>query len=466
MRLLKLNIEKLYGHYNYHVDFNEDVTFLYGGNGSGKTTILTIITYIIRGEIYKLFNYEFENIELIYKNDIGEEKIYIRSEKKDRIELNKDTSSGFQIFKKSYYQDNNILELNYLNNSYIIREDEIKSISNRYDGLDLKIRLFEMYPVFNDISNRFNYAYIPIDEKSIMGESGIIYTKRNAPKEYLINENNTMSFVEELIRNEVNYINNGQNKIMSEFRNNVLKSLVDVNKSSIFNIDLDIKEYINSFNIDKDDILKIGESYVDILGYLNILDKDTRDNTLEFFTKIGELKEKLDKNSENISLDDIWKLSLCFDEIEKLERIVILSKKMEEDKKELRSRMQIYLDTINDFLNYTNEKKYALIKNQKLYFYVEETDSYIDIYKLSSGEKQIVIFFANLIFTLDEKESGIFLVDEPEISLHLAWQNIYVDKILEIAPMIQLVFATHSPEIISKHHDKVFKINREIVTGN
>ncbi|MFK4946531.1 MULTISPECIES: hypothetical protein [Lactococcus] len=39
MKLENLFIEKLHGIYNYDVDFNEDITFLYGSNGCGKTTI-------------------------------------------------------------------------------------------------------------------------------------------------------------------------------------------------------------------------------------------------------------------------------------------------------------------------------------------------------------------------------------------------------------------------------------------
>ena len=43
MRLIGLKIEKLYGIYDYNVKFNDDVTFIYGSNGSGKTTVLNIL---------------------------------------------------------------------------------------------------------------------------------------------------------------------------------------------------------------------------------------------------------------------------------------------------------------------------------------------------------------------------------------------------------------------------------------
>ena len=52
----------------------------------------------------------------------------------------------------------------------------------------------------------------------------------------------------------------------------------------------------------------------------------------------------------------------------------------------------------------------------------------------------------------------MFIVDEPELSLHLEWQLEFVDTLLELNPDIQLIFATHSPEIIGKRRDKAFKL--------
>ena len=82
----------------------------------------------------------------------------------------------------------------------------------------------------------------------------------------------------------------------------------------------------------------------------------------------------------------------------------------------------------------------------------------VDIHHLSSGEKQIVTFFAYLIFGLQNTNQSLFIVDEPELSLHLYWQRLFVDTILEINPDIQLIFATHAPEIIGKHRDKAVEL--------
>ena len=80
------------------------------------------------------------------------------------------------------------------------------------------------------------------------------------------------------------------------------------------------------------------------------------------------------------------------------------------------------------------------------------------MYQLSSGEKQIVTFFAYLLFGLQDTNQSLFIVDEPEVSLHLQWQRQFVDTLLELNPEIQLIFATHAPEIIGRHRDKAFKL--------
>ena len=77
---------------------------------------------------------------------------------------------------------------------------------------------------------------------------------------------------------------------------------------------------------------------------------------------------------------------------------------------------------------------------------------------MSSGEKQIFIIFASLIFGLKNNKSGIYIIDEPEASLHLKWQREFVSSILEINPNIQLIFATHSPEIVGRYTNYMRKL--------
>ena len=71
----------------------------------------------------------------------------------------------------------------------------------------------------------------------------------------------------------------------------------------------------------------------------------------------------------------------------------------------------------------------------------------IDMEKLSAGEKQILL----LLFTLFlmEDRSTVLLLDEPEISLHIEWQDILIQLMLDLNPNCQIIMTTHSPNIFA-----------------
>lgn len=70
----------------------------------------------------------------------------------------------------------------------------------------------------------------------------------------------------------------------------------------------------------------------------------------------------------------------------------------------------------------------------------------ISMYDLSSGEKQLLYIMLKVL--LQEKKEHIMFLDEPELSLHVDWQEVLIDKILELNPNCQLVISTHSPSLL------------------
>ena len=72
----------------------------------------------------------------------------------------------------------------------------------------------------------------------------------------------------------------------------------------------------------------------------------------------------------------------------------------------------------------------------------------IPIGSLSSGEQHELVLFYQLLF--EESENTLILIDEPEISLHVEWQDSFLDDINEIAEArgFYVLIATHSPDII------------------
>jgi AAA15 family ATPase/GTPase len=74
---------------------------------------------------------------------------------------------------------------------------------------------------------------------------------------------------------------------------------------------------------------------------------------------------------------------------------------------------------------------------------------------LSSGEKQL--FFICLAALRSGNHS--LIVDEPELSMHVDWQTKLIASLRELNPDVQLIMATHSPEIMANIPDnQVFSL--------
>ena len=67
-------------------------------------------------------------------------------------------------------------------------------------------------------------------------------------------------------------------------------------------------------------------------------------------------------------------------------------------------------------------------------------------YQLSSGEKQILVILLTVL--VEDNESYVLFMDEPEVSLHIEWQKRLIDLILELNPNVQIILTTHSPAVI------------------
>lgn len=74
---------------------------------------------------------------------------------------------------------------------------------------------------------------------------------------------------------------------------------------------------------------------------------------------------------------------------------------------------------------------------------------WLELSDLSSGEQNIISTGAKIVATACPK--CLILIDEPEVSLNVAWQQRYVEllyKSLEDAPGSHVIIATHSPHLI------------------
>ena len=70
----------------------------------------------------------------------------------------------------------------------------------------------------------------------------------------------------------------------------------------------------------------------------------------------------------------------------------------------------------------------------------------IQPYMLSSGEKQLLVIMLTAL--VQEGRHCVMLMDEPEISLHIEWQQRLITLIRTLNPNTQIILCTHSPAIV------------------
>ena len=70
----------------------------------------------------------------------------------------------------------------------------------------------------------------------------------------------------------------------------------------------------------------------------------------------------------------------------------------------------------------------------------------IKIESLSSGERQLLYILSRVANTKDKQ--AFLLMDEPEISLHLNWQEKLISSIKKLNKNCQIIIVTHSPAIV------------------
>lgn len=128
-----------------------------------------------------------------------------------------------------------------------------------------------------------------------------------------------------------------------------------------------------------------------------------------------------------------------------------------EDSEKKLSTFQTLLDRVQLLREVVNSRflfKELRIDADRGFRFVTDSGDELLPHQLSSGEQHELVLLYDLLFTV--QPNSLVLVDEPEISLHIAWQQQFLNDIQRIAVIadLQFVIATHSPQIIHDWWDR------------
>ncbi len=115
-----------------------------------------------------------------------------------------------------------------------------------------------------------------------------------------------------------------------------------------------------------------------------------------------------------------------------------------------------YIDAVNDFLDGKQLVTATPDVESTPRLQIRHDDDRLSpLDTLSSGERQI----AGLIYSASHiAEGNVILVDEPELSLHIDWQRKIINAMMQQFPSKQLIVCTHSPVIASDYMDSMIEL--------
>ena len=183
----------------------------------------------------------------------------------------------------------------------------------------------------------------------------------------------------------------------------------------------------------------------------------------EIRAQLSELEEKR-KLLEGAGLYSETKL----ESIEHMEALddkmrMVLTLYIEDSKEKLKAfeSLATKINLLCELINKRFSYKVMEVNMKDGFVFKVPTHEVLKADKLSSGEQNELILMFQLLFKCPAHT--MILMDEPEISLHIAWQQNFLEDMEEIAKLsqIRMMIATHSPDIINGRWDLTSGLEEE-----
>lgn len=415
----RIKINELFGTQNVDIVFKNGVNIFVGENGLGKTSILNCIYYLLSNDFDKLSDINFKSIDVFFNDSYENEKKFISINnklygQKETIEKYEDlykkllsNSSFFDDDVNSYFTYKKLL--NYLD----VEGD--KNIVDSYKANKEKLNRINKR-ITENIVYLPTYRRIEIDLKS-----------NNVQADNLKYDDNL------LIKFGMDDVKKSINKIMNRISEVAIKSFNDMNA-------ILLTEYVND----------------NIALKKRFFNWDDVSNIEVILNRIGEA---IDDKTKNTILELLHNGGINETRYLYLKNFLSILVEKSEEQKVLDNKINKFIEVCNKY--FVNKMFIYDPIELTISLYVKCNDSCeigfkkIDLNDLSSGEKQIVSLFSKLYLEHFENDSkSIVIIDEPELSLSLMWQEKLLPDIMHSGKCALLITVTHSPFIFRNEFDK------------
>lgn len=436
----KIVVENLFGHYNYRIEKDisnlsaDPLIIIYGDNGSGKTTILELIfnllsTVLNAGHKSNIAKIKFEQFTIFLEGNI---EIIAKRENAPFI-----GSYHFMIKEDGSIINNVFLEAN--------------------DNLAIRIKhanseVAEQFQYILKYINKLNISihYLSDKRKLFTG----IKTAQKAQRHYKYQAKTIREFEQALQDEYPDEEGSDLGSSIKILENWIKKHILqgskagDKNTNSIYT-DL-IKRVSTKTNksITKQEVLDLVAKLIEIRNE----NKSYYKNGLVSKIETKEIEQALSVSTE-YNLDLIYNV---------LEPYVEGVRGRLDSLKDIQKIITLFVEGTNNYLTnktiiYHLSRGFQIIDN--------EFKEQIEFQMLSSGEKQLLLLFCNVITASDK--ASVFIIDEPEISLNIKWQRQLIQTLLDFSMKKNVQFEMFLIRLILELNgpfpkEKITDINRSI----
>lgn len=421
----------LWGERNYQLSISEGKLIMVGENGCGKSTVLRIVYYTLAKKWGQLVKEDFERIKIVIddeekeftKKQLGRPEEYL-------IDADDEMFSCFPIvFRRRYldgYKDKLMAEevLSILENMGYpegVLDSEIEKLEEIASKVPDSIK--EISEWLNNCFNQpilFMPTYRRIEKNPELQEKYLEY-RRKYRNQSLRNSRNMKVEVSHIGMKDVD---SAIHDVISEIKSKYAKSSSKLNMTcfrGILSQDFKDVDCIPDEYMESESIEMIFES----LNEEELLDVDK----MQIKEKLVAIIGKTD------AYDDYDKIVIYYYNmlIERYESLKIIENQLEH-----------FFYVCNQYLS---GKEF--VYKPKSFEYVIMVHSRngskkkMNIEQLSSGEKQIVALFSYIYLLV--KAPCTIIIDEPELSLSVPWQETILEDIIKSKKCNQLIVATQSP---------------------
>lgn len=439
--LKNIYFEGVHNRYKLDVDFNESLSILHGQNGTGKTTLLHAIANIANCDFLRFSFIKFKFIRATYSN--GNWVSITRDDSFCLVEC----ASG-DHFK--FLTEHAIDALRRLEDERFRREINYEIISENKEFSErngLKIIRTSYFPAFRTILEAWS-AQLEDDRSPHMRGKPVSVTRK-----------------------------------VTEFSRNLFGHfLPKINFPSPLEIENNLKSEIRDaqIRIGRYDSSVFTDSFVKVFSALLSGEQGSAQEAEDILREISDLtsapNHKMLIDAEGPTMDTYHQLQVLIGSggrSEDLASSAVGALKVYRDALKDRKKFQSkifdeidkYFDAVNGFLDKDmKELRYEIDPNRRLpkVGLRFPDNNWSSILVMSSGERQLLTM---LYAVTKMSEDFLVLIDEPELSLHIDWQEDLLRKMMGQLGGRQIIVCTHSPSIANDYADHMIEISPDFDLG-